>query len=1409
MHNPVATYRLQFHKAFTFKEFEKILPYLQKLGVSTIYASPIFEATPGSTHGYDGVDPHRINPEIGTEKQLRTISKKLQKEGIQWLQDIVPNHMAYHGNNAWLTDVLEKGQRSAYATFFDIGWNSTVYDGKIMVPFLGAPLEEVIKNGELKLNHSKQGLVLKYYDSTYPLHLRTYATILQGGEANTDRSVKSVLGQVNQALEIDDKEAYNQLSSDIKDAFASLMQEEKAARLLIGAISAINKDTAQLLNICKEQEYRLCHWQETDKKINFRRFFTVNGLICLNIQDKEVFNHYHKYITQLQQEGIFQGLRIDHIDGLYDPSGYLQELRQASGEDTYIVVEKILEPGEEMPSEWPIEGNTGYDFLSLVNNLFTNRKSEKAFTSFYAKLVGDKTNIHEQIRQKKAYILNEHMQGELHNLYQLFSESGLAEEKGKKAPSEANLKAAIGEVLIQCPVYRFYGNQMPLEAVEAHAFQDIIDRCKENKKDLASAFDVLQEALLRKPYDTDEAYNKKALHFYQLLMQFTGPLMAKGVEDTLMYTYNRFAGHNEVGDSPEAFGMSPEEFHQKMKGRQAKWPLSMNGTSTHDTKRGEDVRARLNVLTDLAEEWLETVQEWQQLNKDLKQNGAPDANDEYFIYQTMVGAYAMPQQHEDAYDTRIKEYLSKALREAKLHSNWTTPNSEYEEATASFATRLLDKKRPFWKSFQKFHQKVADWGIVNSLAQVLLKFTTPGVPDVYQGCELWDLSMVDPDNRRPVDYEKRSQWLEEIEQGLENDPEALLKELWQDRYSGRIKLWLTHTLLHERKLQADLFAKGQYIPLQIEGKFKDNVFAFARKMGQSWNIVAVPLHLAALSMDQKKDLQKLDWKDTRIVLPAEAPSSWQNLLSASTGNAEEGILAKDLFQSLPFAILKMQHPVTDRKAGILMHITSLPSPFGVGDLGPEAYNFADFLAGSRQSIWQLLPLNPTEAGNGHSPYSSYSSMAGNPLLISPEELVRDGLLRPEDLKDHIIPSLAKADFKKAEKCKKELFEKAWNNFRKTAKAMQVEFMAYQEKEAYWLDDFALYVALKEEHKGKAWFDWAEEFKTRKKSALQEFTKRTDIDIVLQKVKWLQFLFSRQWQKLKAYCNNANIQLLGDLPIYVSYDSVDVWANPDIFSVDKAGKLTAVAGVPPDFFSESGQLWGMPVFKWDVLKKQNYSWWVARIRKNMELYDQVRLDHFRAFADYWEVPAGEETAIHGKWKTGPGAEFFNTIQKELGCLPFVAEDLGDIDNPVYQLRDEFMLPGMNVLQFAFGDNMPQSVYIPHNYTPISVAYTGTHDNNTTRGWFRKDASAAERKRLEQYLGTKIQEKEVHKIMGRLAYASVSQTAILPIQDVLGLDETARMNMPGSVENNWLWRLEPGQITPEINALLLEWVKVYHR
>jgi 4-alpha-glucanotransferase len=488
-----------------------------------------------------------------------------------------------------------------------------------------------------------------------------------------------------------------------------------------------------------------------------------------------------------------------------------------------------------------------------------------------------------------------------------------------------------------------------------------------------------------------------------------------------------------------------------------------------------------------------------------------------------------------------------------------------------------------------------------------------------------------------------------------------------------------------------------------------------------------------------------------------------------------------------------------RSSGILIHITSLPGPYGVGDMGPEARKFADFLRRTGQSYWQLLPLNPTGEATGHSPYSSISSFAGNTLLISVDDLVDEDLLKKADVLPFRKSSLPKADFSSALKMTSVLHHKAFENYRANASNKEKRsFSAFCERENKWLDHFALYVTIKDQFKGLPWYKWPSDLKDREPSALRKFGKSHTGEI--EKTKWLQYIFFLQWSRLRTYCNAAGISLFGDLPFYVSYDSADVWSNRDIFSINKAGQMELVAGVPPDYFNADGQLWGMPVFRWDVLKRMKYSWWLQRIRKNTELFDLLRLDHFRAFAEYWAVPASQKTARNGTWKKGPGADLFKAIKKSLGDLPFVAEDLGDIDESVHQLRTDFLLPGMKVLQFAFGENFPRSEYLPHNHEKDFVVYTGTHDNNTTRGWWRIDAGKTERANLMEYAQVKDPKATVNRTLIRLAFASVSRMAITPMQDILGLDEKSRMNAPATTEKNWLWRMKAGMITPSVERWL---------
>jgi 4-alpha-glucanotransferase len=493
-----------------------------------------------------------------------------------------------------------------------------------------------------------------------------------------------------------------------------------------------------------------------------------------------------------------------------------------------------------------------------------------------------------------------------------------------------------------------------------------------------------------------------------------------------------------------------------------------------------------------------------------------------------------------------------------------------------------------------------------------------------------------------------------------------------------------------------------------------------------------------------------------------------------------------------------------RAAGILMHISSLSSPFGIGDLGNEAYAFADFLNRANQKYWQILPVTPIDAAQSFSPYSSVSGLAGNVWLISPEKLYEEGYLKKVDLHVPAPINPERVNYQKAIQIKSKLLVSAYKNSGSQRKAA---FEAFCDREAYWLDDFSIYMALKSAYKNKPWYEWPEDFKLRDLKSLLKFSAENQKEIIY--LKWLQFTFFHQWKNLKRYSNDLNVQIIGDLPFYVSYDSVDVWSRQEIFNLNKNGSMAGVAGVPPDYFNEDGQLWGMPVYRWDVLKDQGYDWWIKRIRKNMELVDLLRLDHFRAFADYWEVPAKEKTAVRGEWKQGPGEHFFSILKQEFGKLPFIAEDLGDISDIVYKLRDQFHLPGMKVLQFAFGDEMGQSDHIPHNYKPNFFAYTGTHDNNTTLGWYRKELKEKIRDQIRAYSNASVSDKNIHEILIRMIYASVAKVAIIPMQDILGLDENSRMNVPASTTKNWQWRLNPEISLPEKEKWLRQLTALYAR
>lgn len=1373
MYNPVSTYRLQFNKDFTIQDAASVVNYLVAMGIRTVYASPIFAAIPGSNHGYDVINPFVINPEIGTEAELRQLITTLKERGIGWVQDIVPNHMAYHTANPWVEDVLEKGQLSPYAEVFDTTWSGDFHVGRPMVPFLEDSLKEVIRKGKLKVCYHQTRFCLQYGDLYFPLNSRSYGELLQPLLSSV--ALDKFVAQLEDLHQVVDPVQYALRWHELLLQLSSLMRDPSVGAEIESRFDEVNDAEESLLEIADKQFYSLCSWRETDHRINYRRFFLVNGLICLNISSERVFNRVHQRIASFVQEGLFQGVRVDHIDGLLDPVGYLHRLRALCGSSCYIVVEKILEHGEKLDTSWPIQGTTGYEFLSTVNNLFTRSSAENRFSSFYRSLTGDKQSITEKISEKKQYILDHHMQGELASLTRYFmvhivpefSFAGhLTAAPHAEALQESTIREVIATLLVELPVYRYYSNKLPLEGDEQSAVTVWIERCMARRKDLAAVLRYIE-------YHLKHSDSGEWLTFYQRLMQYTGPLMAKGVEDTLMYAFNRFVGHNEVGDSPEFFGLSVDDFHSFMIGRQQDWPLSLNATSTHDTKRGEDVRTRLNVLPDLAEAWIRHVREWMEINREFKSEGSPDDNDEYFIYQNLIGVYSFTDADDLA--DRMKSFMTKAMREAKRHSHWTNPNAAYEEGVLKFVDSILASPA-FMNSFLPFCRIVADFGMLNSLSQIALKTTCPGVPDVYQGTADWDLSLVDPDNRRPVNFHKQSQYLED---------ESAFKEKWQHRDNGAVKSWLLQAMLQLRSAHQKLFHEGQYIPLNIEGRRAEHCMAFARQLGNQWLIVAIPLNISRFIASA--DEWATGWHDTKVILPAHAPLSGSDLLSGEAIAHAGSLQVADLLSECPIAVLLFDDVPADRRAGVVLPVSSLPGPFGIGDIGASARRFVDFLHAGRQRIWQMLPINPVHQSAAFSPYSPYASMAGSTLYISPEDLIADGLLNDVPAKRSLKARLT--DYPLAAKLKSKILRDAYENFRTGSfTEMESAYNAFVQAESHWLHDFALFEILKVRYKDTPWIAWPVPLRDRSSDALAKVTEENFDE--LDFIKWSQYIFHRQWQRLRKYCHERNVLIMGDLPFYLDRNAADVWAHRELFSVNAEGKLTAVAGVPPDYFSAEGQLWGMPVYNWKAMRDSQYDWFVQRIRRNLACFDILRLDHFRAYAAYWEVDASASTARNGEWKNGPGKELFEILRYTLGNnLNLVAEDLGEITPDVYALRDAFDMPGMYVLQFAFGENVGANLHSPHNHQLNGFVYTGTHDNNTSRGWFRKELDGPSRIRLSRYANKRITATNVAHTMIQLAYGSVARTVMIPLQDILSLNERNRINTPSTVNPiNWKWRLE---------------------
>ncbi len=949
---PVVTYRLQFNRDFTFSQAANLVPYLASLGVSHCYASPYLRARPGSMHGYDIIDHHQLNPEIGSSEDYERFVDALHEHGMGQILDIVPNHMGILGkDNAWWLDVLENGRASTYASYFDIDWEPLKGElqGKVLVPVLGDQYGSVLDRGELKLTFDQERgeFSLFYFEHRFPIDPREYPRILgreietlerelgaQDGDFLELQSLLSAfsrlpgregIGGKQQAERLRDKEIHKRRLAVLCERSVPMV------RFIARNIRSMNGspgDSAsfdELHELIKTQSYRLAFWRVAADDINYRRFFDINDLAALCQENRAVFDQTHEFVLQLLCEGKIDGLRIDHPDGLYNPRQYFERLRSSrssssheepSASPYYIVAEKILGGTEQLAPDWPIHGTTGYVFANLVNNLFVDSNGQPRMDRIYRLFTGQRTSFQQSLDESKKLVMDHWLNSELNVLASHLNRIALADRHTCDFTLKS-LRDALTEIIACFPVYRTYVTEEGVSASDRGYINEAVSSAKSRSTAAdSSVYDFIAEVLLSSRTEGhSHFYQRSVIHFAMRFQQYTSALMAKGLEDTCFYRYNRLVSLNDVGGTPLRFGVSVEEFHQEIQHRARIWPHEMLATSTHDSKRSEDVRARINVLSEIPLEWLRQVRSWRQLNHDKKtiwdETEAPTPNDEYLFYQTLVGAWPLGAAAEElpaSFAERLRGYMLKAIREAKDQTSWNNQNQRYEAAVVHFVDSVV-QSRDFRQVFLPFQQKVAQLGMLNSLAQTLIKLTVPGVPDIYQGNEFWEFSLVDPDNRRPVDYAVRQQVLRQLHSYKdESGSGAGTRELLQNPSDGRIKLYMIWKLLGLRNRHRDLFRDGEYVPLGTLGEHANHVLAFARTGHTESIIVAVPRLCAKLLKGKLPLCPGCDvWQDTRIQLSF-GGTSFQNLFTGElvwareNGNVSE-LPAAQLFAHFPVALL--------------------------------------------------------------------------------------------------------------------------------------------------------------------------------------------------------------------------------------------------------------------------------------------------------------------------------------------------------------------------------------------------------------------------------------------------------------------------------------------------------------------------
>ena len=917
---------MQMHAGFTLADARRIIPYLHDLGITHAYTSSLLTARPGSKHGYDVTDHGALNPELGTAAELEAFVADLHARGMGLLLDTVPNHMAVGGANAWWVDVLENGPSSPFADYFDIAWYDAPRDrlrGKLLLPILGAPYGNVLESGEFRLAFEKGVLAVRYGDARMPLDPRTYGTVLTPAldAARTDLGpddaaveLHSILTAVKHLPPREETDASRVAEGRveigvIKRRLADLAVRSPEIAIHIAAeLNRLAGNPAALETLLDAQAYRPCFWRVASDEINYRRFFDINDLAALSVEREDVFRATHQKVFEWMAAGYVDGLRIDHPDGLFDPKQYLDRLRAEAGDPLYVVVEKILAHRERLPDDWACAGTTGYEFAAVVNGLFVDPAHEADLTRAYETFTGRDEPFPEVVYRNKFLILQTSLSSELHMLAQQLDRHAQTGRWSRDFTLNG-LRHALREVIACFPVYRTYIDGGVRDADRPVILRAVRRARARNAVLGRHVFDFIRDTLLLKDPPTGPAtdeYRAAQRRFAGKFQQVTSPVMAKGFEDTAMYVFNRLASLNEVGGEPDRFGRPPADVHAAFRERAERSPGGLSPLSTHDTKRGEDVRARINVLSELPDEWAARVARWAALNQTHKvevEEGvvAPDANEEYLLYQTLVGAWPATGDPPAEFVGRIQAYMNKALHEAKVHSSWINPDADYDTAVATFVARILDPgpSGEFLADFVPFQRRVSHIGAWNSLAQTLVRCTAPGVPDTYQGTEIYDFSLVDPDNRRPVDYAARERMLSVLD-----NKSATIREMIDAKEDGRIKLLIVSRALRLRRDWPEVFS-GAYEPLETVGLQADHIFSYARTAGDRVVLIAVPRLVVGLLKGQNGvPTWPTEWGDTAIRLPDQwRGREWENVFTGEKLTAGTALAAGDVFASFPVALL--------------------------------------------------------------------------------------------------------------------------------------------------------------------------------------------------------------------------------------------------------------------------------------------------------------------------------------------------------------------------------------------------------------------------------------------------------------------------------------------------------------------------